>query len=137
MKITLVGMGSGAPGSLTAAGLETLRGAELIIVAQGHLHACTLETVTDGYLLFQQRLNLAAGPLQSCPLVDFNYLFQSRETFLGVLILTILLQLTDKHIIIGLALAAGVKILLHGPIHEGGIIRIAHTEIARICHGLV
>ena len=27
MKITLVGMGSGAPGSLTAAGLETLRGA--------------------------------------------------------------------------------------------------------------
>ena len=33
MKITLVGMGSGAPGSLTAAGLETLRGAELIIGA--------------------------------------------------------------------------------------------------------
>ena len=26
MKITLVGMGSGAPGSLTAVGLETLRG---------------------------------------------------------------------------------------------------------------
>ena len=25
MRITLVGMGSGAPGSLTAAGLETLR----------------------------------------------------------------------------------------------------------------
>ena len=34
MKITLVGMGSGAPGSLTAAGLETLRGAELIIGAR-------------------------------------------------------------------------------------------------------
>ena len=28
MKITLVGMGSGTPGSLTAAGLETLRGAD-------------------------------------------------------------------------------------------------------------
>ena len=34
MKITLVGMGSGAPGSLTAAGLETLRGVELIIGAR-------------------------------------------------------------------------------------------------------
>ena len=34
MKITLVGMGSGAPGSLTAAGLETLREAELIIGAR-------------------------------------------------------------------------------------------------------
>ena len=34
MKITLVGMGSGAPGSLTAAGLEALRGAELIIGAR-------------------------------------------------------------------------------------------------------
>ena len=34
MKITLVGMGSGVPGSLTAAGLETLRGAELIIGAR-------------------------------------------------------------------------------------------------------
>ena len=34
MKITLVGMGSGTPGSLTAAGLETLRGAELIIGAR-------------------------------------------------------------------------------------------------------
>ena len=34
MRITLVGMGSGAPGSLTAAGLETLRGAELIIGAR-------------------------------------------------------------------------------------------------------
>ena len=34
MKITLVGMGSGAPGSLTAAGLETLHGAELIIGAR-------------------------------------------------------------------------------------------------------
>ncbi len=34
MKITLVGMGSGAPGSLTAEGLETLRGAELIIGAR-------------------------------------------------------------------------------------------------------
>ena len=34
MKITLVGMGSGAPDSLTAAGLETLRGAELIIGAR-------------------------------------------------------------------------------------------------------
>ena len=34
MKITLVGMGSGAPGSLTAAGLETLRGAERIIGAR-------------------------------------------------------------------------------------------------------
>ena len=34
MKITLVGRGSGAPGSLTAAGLETLRGAELIIGAR-------------------------------------------------------------------------------------------------------
>lgn len=34
MKITLVGMGSGAPGSLTAAGLETLRGAKLIIGAR-------------------------------------------------------------------------------------------------------
>ena len=34
MKIILVGMGSGAPGSLTAAGLETLRGAELIIGAR-------------------------------------------------------------------------------------------------------
>ena len=34
MKITLVGMGSGAPGSLTAAGLETMRGAELIIGAR-------------------------------------------------------------------------------------------------------
>lgn len=34
MKITLVGMGSGAPGSLTAAGLETLRAAELIIGAR-------------------------------------------------------------------------------------------------------
>ena len=34
MKITLVGMGSGTPGSLTAAGLETLRGAELILGAR-------------------------------------------------------------------------------------------------------
>ena len=34
MKITLVGMGSGAPGSLTAAGLEALRGAERIIGAR-------------------------------------------------------------------------------------------------------
>ncbi len=34
MRITLVGMGSGTPGSLTAAGLETLRGAELIIGAR-------------------------------------------------------------------------------------------------------
>ena len=34
MKITLVGMGSGAPGSLTAAGLETLREAELVIGAR-------------------------------------------------------------------------------------------------------
>ena len=34
MKITLVGMGSGTPGSLTAVGLETLRGAELIIGAR-------------------------------------------------------------------------------------------------------
>ena len=34
MKITLVGMGSGAPSSLTAAGLEALRGAELIIGAR-------------------------------------------------------------------------------------------------------
>ena len=34
MKITLVGMGSGAPGSLTAAGQEALRGAELIIGAR-------------------------------------------------------------------------------------------------------
>ena len=33
MKITLVGMGSGAPGSLTAVGQEALRGAELIIGA--------------------------------------------------------------------------------------------------------
>ena len=34
MRIALVGMGSGAPDSLTAAGLETLRGAELIIGAR-------------------------------------------------------------------------------------------------------
>ena len=34
MKITLVGMGSGAPGSLTAAGLAALRGAERIIGAR-------------------------------------------------------------------------------------------------------
>ena len=34
MKITLVGMGSGAPGSLTAAGQKALRGAELIIGAR-------------------------------------------------------------------------------------------------------
>ena len=40
MKITLVGMGSGAPGSLTAAGLETLRGAELIIGARRLLETC-------------------------------------------------------------------------------------------------
>ena len=43
MKITLVGMGSGAPGSLTAAGLETLRGAELIIGARR-----LLEKLPDG-----------------------------------------------------------------------------------------
>ena len=40
MKITLVGMGSGAPGSLTAAGLETLHGAELIIGARRSRSPC-------------------------------------------------------------------------------------------------
>ena len=43
MKITLVGMGSGMPGSLTAAGLEALRGAELIIGARR-----LLEHLPDG-----------------------------------------------------------------------------------------
>ena len=43
MKITLVGMGSGAPGSLTAAGLAALRGAERIIGARR-----LLEKLPDG-----------------------------------------------------------------------------------------
>lgn len=43
MKITLVGMGSGTPGSLTMQGLNALREAELIIGARR-----LLESLPDG-----------------------------------------------------------------------------------------
>ena len=43
MKITLVGMGSGTPGSLTVQGLNALREAELIIGARR-----LLESLPDG-----------------------------------------------------------------------------------------
>ena len=47
MKITLVGMGSGAPGSLTAAGLEALRGAERIIGARRLVEALSSDAQVD------------------------------------------------------------------------------------------
>ena len=76
MKITLVGMGSGAPGSLTAAGLETLRGAELIIGARRLLEnlpeGCTANRAalykTDEICALLRQTDCAEAAANNCTL---------------------------------------------------------------------
>lgn len=55
MKITLVGMGSGLPGSLTAQGLQALQTAGLILGAKRLLQNLA------GWLYPQPQANLPAG----------------------------------------------------------------------------